>query len=379
MIRLRIESLATGGRGVGRLDGRAVFVPDTAPGDLVEIKITADKGRFQEATVLELLEEGEGRVKPACRHFGTCGGCSWQHLSYPTQVAAKKKLLEDTLTRIGRLKDLPEIEVRTAEPWGYRNRAQFQPGEDRKGRFWGFFAPGSRKALRLAECPVLVPELDQAWNHVTAPAISPYGDRQERIARAFGWNGTRWLHGPLEKGEIDVEVEGRAFRFRSDGFFQSNLGLLPQLIQAVCEDVQGEWAVDLYAGVGLFARFLEETFAQVDAVEPDPAALALARGNLRRSQFHPLTAEGWLSRPRKQRPDLVVVDPPRQGLTTHALDGILRLAPKDLRYVSCGHDTFARDLGRFVKEGWTVRRVFLFDFYPQTPHLESLAWLSPPA
>jgi 23S rRNA (uracil1939-C5)-methyltransferase len=379
VIRLRIESLATGGRGVGRLDGRAVFVPDTAPGDVVDVKITADKGRFQEATVLELVEAGPGRVVPACRHFGTCGGCSWQHLDYPTQVAAKRKLLEDTLVRIGRLKDLPEIEVRVASPWGYRNRAQFQPGEDRKGRFWGFFAPGTRKALRLEECPVLVDELHQAWAHVPAPAISPYGERHERIARAFGWNGKRWLHGPTEVGEIDVEIEGRALHFRSDGFFQSNLGLLPQLIEAVCEGAVGRWAVDLYAGVGLFARFLEERFPVVDAVEPDPAALAIARRNLSHSRFHPLTAEGWLSRPFKSSPDLVVVDPPRQGLTTHALEGILRLAPRELRYVSCGHDTLARDLGRFVKEGWTVRRLFLFDFYPQTAHLESLAWLTPPA
>jgi len=376
---LRIESLVAGGRGVGRLEGRAVFIPDVAPGDLVEMRITSDRGRFLEAAVIKVVEAGPGRVEPRCRHQRQCGGCSWQHLAYPVQVDAKKRMLEDSLRRIGRLTELPETEVWTAEPWGYRNRAQFQPGIDRDGRFWGFFSGGSRKALRLSECPVLVRELSEAWNALPPPESSPFEDRYERVARVFGWNGKRWLHVPGETSEVGVTVLGRNLRFRSDGFFQSNLALLPRLVEAVMDGLDGKWAVDLYAGVGLFARFLEERFPQVDVVEPDPAASALARQNLSKSKFHPLTAEGWLSRPQPIRPDVVVVDPPRQGLTSHALEGLLRLSPRKLRYVSCGHDTLARDLGRFVREGWTLTRLHLFDFYPQTPHLESLACLEAPA
>ena len=375
---LRIDSLATGGRGIGRLAGRAAFVPGTAPGDLVDIRITSDKGRFVEASVVDLIESGPGRVQPRCQHVGECGGCSWQHLDYATQVEAKVQLLEDSVRRIGRVKSIPPIEARYGEPWNYRNRAQFQPGHDAMGRFWGFFSGGSRKALRLKQCPVLVQELQEAWNTLPPPVNTAHGERYEWVARAFGAEGKQWLHLPGETGEVAVDVLGRSLRFRADGFFQSNLGLLPSLIEAVLDDLTGKWAVDLYSGVGLFARFLEERFEQVDAVEPDPAALVLARQNLKRSTFHPLMAEGWLSKIRRERPDVVIVDPPRQGLTSHALEGILRLAPRKLRYVSCGHDTLARDLGHFERAGWKLTRLFMFDFYPQTPHLESLAWLEPP-
>lgn len=376
---LVVERLATGGRGVARAEGRVVFVEGAvAPGETVQATVLADKGRFLEARLSKVLEPSPRRVEPRCRHFGVCGGCSWQHLPYEDQLATKVSLLEDSLRRLGKLESWPAIEVRHGEPWGSRNRAQFQPGAP--GQPWGFFQAGSRDTVSLRECPVLAPELQGVWDTLRTQEGDPDASRRRRSAFAWGAQGVAHVTVPGQSAPTArVEILGRTFAFSVDGFFQSNLSMVPEMVEAALGELSGKHALDLYCGVGLFASFLQDRFARVDAVESDFRAARHAPGNLATAVYHDASAEEWLERELERgaisNVDAIVVDPPREGLSERAMRAILSVRAPQVRYVSCGHDTLARDLRQFVSEGYDLDRLVLIDLYPQTPHLEVVAWL----
>lgn len=374
-LELRCEGMAAGGRAVARHEGRVVFVAGAAPRETVRARVVADKGRFLEAETVSVVEPSVDRVAPGCRHFGDCGGCAWQYMAYPAQLAAKKDLLEDAFRRLGRLERWPVIEVVSAGPWGGRSRAQFQPPAG-PGEGWGFFAGGSRRTVSLRECPVLAPELQGLWERLGDRTSDPLAERRERAAFAWGSRGRVFVRAPGDPSVVaEHEIEGRRFRFEVDGFFQSHAGLLPEFVRRVTGGLEGRLAWDLYAGVGLFAAFLEDRFAEVHAVESDPLAGRHAPENLRRAVYYDAPVEDWLEARLAEGapvPDAVVVDPPRQGLSGRALEALVALAPPRLRYVSCGHDTLGRDLGRLVPAGWRLESVALFDLAPQTPHLETV-------
>lgn len=378
-LELRCESLASGGRAVARLDGRVVFVAGAAPGDLVAAETTADKGRFLEARAVEILEPSPLRVEPKCAHFGDCGGCSWQFLSYEAQLEAKKTILADAFRRLGKLEEWPEIEVVAGEPWGFRNRAQFQPPQ-RPGASWGFFAEGSRRTVELRECPILAPELQGAWVDLAGTLANRWDDRRQRTAFVWGAQGRRWMRRPGERegDPAEAEVGGRRFRFAVDGFFQSNLALLPRVVDLVVGGASGREAWDLYAGVGLFAAHLEGRFEVVHAVESDPLAARWAPSNLAAAVHHAEPVERWLGmrlEAGRIEPDFAVVDPPREGLSATALERLVACRPGSIRYLSCGHDTLARDLRQILSKGYLLDKVVLIDLYPHTPHLEVLSYL----
>lgn len=376
-ILLHCRSMAAGGRAVARTeDGRVVFVEGAAPGETVEAEILADKGRFLEGRVVRVLEPSPDRVVPACGHFGDCGGCSWQFLSYPAQLEAKRSILEDSLRRLAGLGSWPSILVVAPDsPWGGRNRAQFQP-PPQPGRSWGFFAAGTRRTVALSECPVLAPELQGAWAELATRGADPMAERRDRSAFAWGGQGRRWIRRPSDPpGEpAQVEIGGKTLRFAVEGFFQSHLGMIPRMVEEVVGDDRGSEAWDLYSGVGLFAAHLEDRYPVVHAVESDPLAAKYAPGNLVRAVHHRNGVEDWLEERLRSgtasAPDLVVVDPPRQGMTTRALTALLALRPRTLRYVSCAHDTLARDLRQILSNSFHLDRIVLIDLYPHTPHME---------
>lgn len=293
-------------------------------------------------------------------------------MSYPDQLQAKVGLLEDSLARLGKFDSWPAIETISGEPWGTRNRAQFQPAS--QGAGWGFFAQSSRETVVLQECPVLSEELQGSWNHLPE-GFDPLAQRRERAAFAWGAQGRSHFVLPgMPSQEATVRILGLYFHFAVDGFFQSNLSLVPAMVERALDGLSGRRALDLYGGVGLFGRFLEPRFERVDVVESDPRAARLAGRNLVRALYHQEFVEPWLAAGIESRAlddvDCVLVDPPRSGLETRVVDHLVAIGTPNLRYVSCGHDTLARDLKRFREAGYRLERVTLVDLYPQTPHLE---------
>jgi 23S rRNA (uracil1939-C5)-methyltransferase len=396
---VRVGEIAAGGAGLARRGAQAVFVEGSAPGELVTCRLTEEHRSWARAALLEVVEASPDRVEPGCGRYGVCGGCNLQHIRYEAQLAAKAGILKAAFTRIGGFSP-PEPAVFPSNPWEYRNRMRFhrisRGGAPLKGRRTitasgtkdrgagggvGLKARKSGELVPVPDCPVADPGIREAL-------------------RQSAWGGTV-IRLPPEKDQCTVYSRGGLFL--SEGgerrgrtrlldrevvldaglFFQSNGAMLERLIidlrdLAAGTALRGRAMADLYCGVGTFACFLGEFFSGVDLVERDKTALALARENLKGSAaaaFFALSDDDWIRQ--KTAPyGFIVVDPPRQGLSPSLADRLAGEGPPLLAYVSCDPASLARDSGILRRHGYALTELGLYDFYPQTAHIESLAVFS---
>ncbi|MBK7877467.1 MAG: class I SAM-dependent RNA methyltransferase [Planctomycetes bacterium] len=406
---LEIESLCSGGEGLGRVDGLAVFVPYAAPGDSARVRVERVEKRFLRARIVELVSPSSVRRAPRCAHFGTCGGCAWQHVEYAAQRAAKGEIVREALQRVGGIAWERAIEVLYAGEWGWRARAELHAGVLPSGeRVLGFRAANSRGIVALEECPVLLPAAEERIaRYRAARRVEPAsgrkasrargakptsagkgkaGSKEERIFLGVGDDGRTVLAGgqPASGADEDPVVEqtflGSTYGFAADGFFQAHRALAPTLVERALGDAQGALAFDLYAGAGLFTLPLARRFSRVVAVESAKASVALGRENARRNRlenarFEHDDVEPWLTRTERARPDFVLLDPPRSGAGSAVVGALTALGPKRIAYVSCDPATLARDLRVFVEGGYALTDVVALDLFPQTPHVECVAHL----
>lgn len=364
-IEVHIEKLVYGGDGFGRVDGQAVFVPGTAPGDIVRARVVERKKGFIRAEPVELLEAGPGRREPPCPLFGACGGCQLQHVDYATQVAAKGEFVRETLTRIGRLEMPGPVLVHAApdHELGYRTRATAHVARARQGRLFGFYESRSHRIVDVPSCPLFVPELDAEWQRAREPGGMPRGVTEVEIAAGD-----------------ETTVGGVRYRFGAGTFFQVNRFMLDALVEgAIGREPGGRLALDLYAGVGLFAIPLARRFERVVAVEGNQRAADYARRNARENGAPNVEVvvepvERWLAGA-AEGADLAVLDPPRTGLGRDGAAALARLAPSRIVYVSCDPATLARDARVIVDAGYTIESVEAYDLFPQTYHVEAIAKL----
>ncbi|MBL8731709.1 MAG: class I SAM-dependent RNA methyltransferase [Planctomycetes bacterium] len=409
-LEVTIERLGFGGAAVAHHDGFAVFVPFGAPGDRARVEITEVDKRFARARLLEVLAPGPGRVTPRCRHFGDCGGCQFQHVDQATQLAAKGEFVRDALVRTGGFDWPTPMVVHHAEPWGYRSRTQLklkatsgQRSDGSEGRLrrrerlpaadaavavdaaappvLGFHRAFTHSVLDLAECPVLAPALERGLAEVRAAVAQlPRKQWPYQIDGAAGTASASWapdLPG-LRKDLVEHEVLGFRYLIEPESFFQQNRHLVAELVRGAIGDERGELAFDLYAGVGLFSLPLSRRFTRVLAVEDERRAATLGRVNVKANgcdnvSYLRSTTEQFL-RSNKERPDLVLMDPPRLGAKP-ALPLLLELMPTRLVYVSCDPQTLARDLRQLVDGGYQLEQVEAYDMFPQTYHVEAVARL----
>jgi 23S rRNA (uracil1939-C5)-methyltransferase len=421
---VEIEKPIYGGAFLARLEGKAVFVPLTLPGEQARIRITQSKSGYANAEAEEIVTAAPERVAPACPHFGACGGCHYQHTGYETQLAFKQAILRETLER-GGVAVPGEIAVLAAKPWAYRNRIRL--AFDAAGNP-GYRGRRSHAVIPVIECPIAAPLLLQAAQAAAevarqfAPALCPTeialffdADETSLLASLF-IAGAKAIHFdefaqalhrqiPALKG-AELVVQGHAsqpprtvaqwgatslayraagFDYRVDhgAFFQVNRWLVDALVEQVIAGHRGALAWDLFAGVGLFARRLTASFARVVAVESAPAATQALAENLKGTAATAVRAAtlDFLRSSRKPvhsdstRPDLVVVDPPRTGLGAATCVLLAAIAPPALVYVSCDPATLARDLRALLGSGYAIQSITLADLFPQTFHLEAVVHL----
>jgi len=382
-LELTIDQLVTGGEGLGRFEGIPVFVPFAAPGDRLRVRLVSRHPGYGRAEIVTLLAPGPGRREPPCPHFGRCGGCDLQHLDDSLQVRLKVMAVAETLRRIGGLRfPAEEIEVVAGEPWGWRLRTQLHtaPAAAGEGVRVGYHARGSHELVAISRCPVLVPALER--EAVTLARRLPAEGVPRRLDVAAGDGGEvaiAPLVGDLPHGELAVRVGEFRYRFDARCFFQGHRGLLPQLVDRVVGDAEGERAYDLYGGVGLFALPLARRYLEVVVVEGDRIAARYARRNLREHRLGgeviTQAVESWIRTGLPDGAPRVVVDPPRTGLPV-AVRALLSLRrPERLTYVSCHPAALARDLAALA-EAFTLERLVFLDLFPQTAHLEVVAQLA---
>lgn len=346
IVQLEITDVAFGGAGVARHEGKVYFIPFTAPGDTVRARVTKDKKKFAEAAVEEVLVAAPERVKPPCVYFGNCGGCAYQHLAYPAQLALKQRQVEQTLRRVGRLEHVP---MRTIIPspkeYAFRNRIRVHV----EGGQAGFFAHGSHRLVPVARCEIAQPTVNEAL---------------QELRRNVVRDGDYTL----------VAGDGGEF------FEQTNDEVAAALLELVERTITPGRAllVDAYCGAGFFARRLASKFGRVIGIEENEHAVAHARrraGENERYLAGDVAAMlGEVLQANDPATTTVLLDPPAIGLAPRVVELLQGGAPAEILYVSCNPATLARDLGMLAKTH-RLESVTPLDMFPQTAEIEALAVL----
>jgi 23S rRNA (uracil1939-C5)-methyltransferase len=423
-VNLTIEKMIYGGDGLGRNpEGKAVFVPFVLPGEEVDITILEEKTGFARATLNRLLQPSPARIEAACPYFGQCGGCHYQHTTYATQLEIKSAILRETLQRIGKFAWTGQILVHSAEPWNYRNRTRMKVRTGEQFAL-GYHRMSSHNLLEVKQCPISSPAINRVMQHLwqlgetgrvpqgiteievfvdhadAALLLEVYmlpGDAdlsefvRDMQIRVPGIKGISFFTQPPGRSSTDLAALKQVFgetalnyqagdkvlRVSAGSFFQTNRYLVRELVQAVVGDGSGGMALDLYAGVGLFAAHLAKRFQQVFAVESSPSSTDDLEKNMPRNVTAVrTTTEQFLPKCHNLRPDLVVVDPPRAGLGEKAATLLASLRVPRITYLSCDPTTLARDLRLFLDGGYRVEEVRMIDLFPQTFHIESMVRLA---
>lgn len=361
---VKIEDLAFGGEGVARINEFVVFVPYVIPGETAEVELVEVKKSFGRAKLLRITSPAAERVKPECQHFGACGGCQYQHIAYPNQIAFKRKQIADLFQRIGGINpELVAPVIPCPQPYGYRNRimirSQWNKPEQRLNI--GFVRADCGLVEDVFECKIAEPALNQQITHVRK--------------------------NPPPKGGIKVvlRIPPEDWDVPRDSFFQNNFFLLPGLVQAVRETLQAAGTrhlVDLYCGVGFFGIELASAVESFVGVECDRMAITAARKNatkrnLTNGEFISATVEEALPQLVNKfsaAATSVLIDPPRKGCLPETLQLLREQRPAQIIYVSCHPATMARDLNILCADGvFTLKKVTPLDMFPQTQHVECVA------
>jgi 23S rRNA (uracil1939-C5)-methyltransferase len=425
-VEVRIEKLVYGGDGLAHHEGQTVFVPLVLPGELVSIESAARKKKFVRGRLERVVEASPERVAAPCPHFGRCGGCQYQHIPYEAQIRYKTEILRETLGRIGRVRWDGPVETHSSPPFGYRNRTQWKVrtlGDAAGAAGIGYFEAGSTRLCAVDECAILSPRLAETFAKLRAlvassktfyaideiEAFSDAADEKillnlsaERLASSPEAIASA-LRGAIPSiasilvqdrradkfeligpGYLSYLAGGAEFRVGHLSFFQVNRFLIDTLVETVVGDSRGRLALDLFAGVGLFTVPLTKRFERVIGVESNLAAAKDLEVNLQSSggtspTHRHATAEAFLSH-WQEKPDLVVLDPPRAGVEPETLTRLTKLAPWRINYLSCDPATLARDLAALVGDlaspgPYEIRDINLFDIFPQTYHMEVLVRL----
>jgi 23S rRNA (uracil1939-C5)-methyltransferase len=433
-LELTVDSLAFGGAGVARRDGYVVFVRDAVPGDRVRAVVTKRKKAYAEARTVALLEAGPERIEAVAAH----PGAPWQVLPYERQISVKAEQIDDALRRIGRLDgfDLEPL-VPAAEQWRYRNKLEYSFGTSDDGELvCGFHAPGSWERIEHVDDCLLASEPGNearraALRWCRERGLGAYdrraqtgllrnlvvregrrtGDMQVRLvtsdesvaldgfAEAVGAGSVLWTRA-LDVGEttaggttevlhgteaIEEELGGLRFRVSADAFFQTNTEMAERLYGVATEyaGLQGwERVYDLFCGIGTIGLSLAPRAGEVWGLELVEEAIADAIANARRNEIDNVRFfAGDVRLALRQlvetagRPDVLVVDPPRAGLSAKVVRRVIEAGPTRIVYVSCNPTTLAPNAAQLVEAGYALRRVRPVDMFPQTPHIECVALL----
>lgn len=362
--RLTIDKIITGGDGLGFADGKAHFVPEVLPGEVVEVEVISNKKGFNRCRLENVIERSKDRVEPFCEYYSLCGGCNMQHITYNKQLEIKKEMVVDIFRRNGKL-DINKFDIIHSADRGYRNRVQFHVSNKVKG----FKKRQSDNIVNIEACPLLCSGL----NNFLSDDPLVFGDRVTIFA-----SDDKYYVGGADTVAC-IKIKNKEIKFDPEGFFQSNISLLPGLIDKINSSVHGSVVMDLYCGIGLFSSFLPDNVDKIICVEIDKRVEPFIEHNIgnRDYIFYNMSLENYLKKKLniKNTPSTIIVDPPRKGLSSNVRDFLIRSGAKRVIYVSCDPVTMARDIKELTDACYSLVDFELYDFYPHTSHIESLGIL----
>jgi 23S rRNA (uracil1939-C5)-methyltransferase len=408
---VRADIPAYGGYSIARDRGSVLFVSGSIPGETVEVRIDEQKKDYAFATAVKIIRPSPDRISPDCEVFGVCGGCSLQHVSYQRQISLKEEILLDSLRRIAKTDIQLASSLTDANPWHYRHRAQFKLDKQEIG----FYKGKSRDVVDIRHCPLMIKEINDLFGktsylikssgrlfdciseiHIThgntgigllkVSEKSPARPDLPAIASTLlsaGYAGVcvETAGGkPIWFGEHRTffELEGLKYAVSPQCFIQNHWRLnrvVVDLLRKHIRPLRPKRIVDLYSGAGNFSLPLSMDAEEIIAVEDCRQAIEDGKLNARLNSINNCR---FLKLPVERfdidRADVLIVDPPRPGLTNTVLNKILALNPERIVYVSCNPSTFARDLKK-MHVNYELESIRLIDFFPQTYHIESIAFM----
>jgi tRNA/tmRNA/rRNA uracil-C5-methylase (TrmA/RlmC/RlmD family) len=374
---LKIESIAFGGAGVGRVDDFVVFTPFTAPGDVVEVEIVQCKKKFARGRLVKIAEPSPQRTAPLCRYYGRCGGCSYQHIDYAHQLQIKQKQVEDAFLRIGGV-SRPEVRRIIGSPgvYAYRGKARLHAAKTTRGCRLGFIDISGGKITDIERCEIMDETINEQIMRMRMKEKVLFSDDELTF-----WSGVP----DHSTGEIIRVVKGREFLVPREGFFQANLHLTDRMVDTVCSLVGSKkraTIIDACCGSGLFSIFLAPYAGRTIGVEINENSVRCARLNAERqgvqnTGFIYGDIEDVLSGMAEEMVpvEMIILDPPRAGLSPETLTAISGLKSQDIIYISCNPATQARDIKFLSGHGYSVQCLQPLDMFPQTEHIENIALL----
>lgn len=429
-----IDAIAFGGQGILRDNGFVVFVPFTAPADLIEIELTCRKKQFGKGKLLQIIEPSPLRDEPRCPYFGVCGGCQFQHLSYFAQLEMKRKFIEDALKRIAHTPiDVGPV-VPAEKNWAYREHVRLNIRIQDQRLAAGYVGQEHNTFLSVNQCPIFHPEKDSLLLDVQnflaqfdqgscthrqscdAPLIEYHFPSHVRIFKQSNqyllvfnfsnqipkdwkanaqkaqqtnptWKGII-LSSPNEIVHIGqtqcmLDIFGLTLFYSPFGFIQNHADQSKKLYQHILDKVpcNTKRALDLYCGIGITSLLLANKGIETLGIESHPDTVAMAEQNAKRNgianvAFHSAKAESVIGRfLKQQRYDLILLNPPRTGLDPRVISEIGVASAERLIYVSCMPSTLARDIAQFLQKGYQIDSIKGFDMFPQTTHVETVATL----
>jgi 23S rRNA (uracil1939-C5)-methyltransferase/tRNA (uracil-5-)-methyltransferase len=386
IVELEIEALSNLGAGIAKPNGWVVFVPFTLPGEKIHAKVWRNEGNCSHADLVEILEPSPDRIEPHCPHFGTCGGCQYQHLPYEKQLEWKTRQVRELLSHMVGIDAEVNPTIPSPKQWGYRSKItpHFQrpkPGEDFPIGFLEF-----NRRTRLVDiyhCPIAMDEINEV--------LQPIRDDVKSRAAEYKKGATLLLRATEDRVETDhrapvsEKVGDLKFNFLAGDFFQNNPFILESFTGHAAEQAKGpnqKYLLDAYCGSGLFGLSLARHFDQVVGIELSETSADWARRNaktngIENASFIAASAENLfadITFPSDQTS--VLIDPPRKGCSVDFLNQLFAFGPSRVVYVSCNPATQIRDLKSFLEQGYRIDSIQPFDLFPQTRHLECVIALS---
>lgn len=435
-LQVSIEKIVAGGDGLARHEGRVIFVAGSAPGERHRVRILREKPDYVKAVSVEILERSSDRRTPPCPYYESCGGCRLMHLRPEAQLEAKRRILLEGVERATRTPYQGPLALHSAKDVSYRNRLRFHVAFVGKEPIAGFRRRESREIVDIERCLLGTETLNGAWQGVrrllsenrllarrlVAVELEESTDEPGRIAAKFLVSSSDGLRAFAEgRGEelltelgleglvaavdedrgggpgihagrpyVEHRVSGFTLRQSVGSFFQSNRFLLQDLVSSVVPDASGAAVprgLDLFCGVGLFAIPLSRRCRSVIGVESHTLALKDARENARRAEaegaipdasvrFVRGDASAYAARAKLAPGDLVILDPPRGGLSPALIEAMGKSPVRSIRYVSCDPPALFRDVVRLSARGLVLSSLELFDLFPNTHHFETVAVFS---
>ena len=374
---------------VAEVDGAPVTIAGAIPGERVSVRVVKVYRDRVATRVEKISARSEHRVDPECRYFGECSGCQWQHINYGEQLAMKRSAVIAELSAYDTLREVKVLEaLPSPKRFRYRNHARFTVGRGGESGIAGYMNADSRRFVRIDECIIMDDRINDMLTRLQGRL-----DHMTQFSIRVGTNTEDTIIQPLLPAEIqDVEsgrqkyiekVRDATFQVAASSFFQVNTDQLSQVIDEAVEMLElggSDTLVDLYCGVGTFARLLAPFVNQVIGIEESASAVADARVNC--ADVENVTfVEGKAEvaavelASSGQQIDVAIIDPPRIGCAPEALDALHKLAPRRIMMISCNPTTMARDLDALCHSGFKLVSVRPVDMFPQTRHVESLALL----